>query len=65
MSFNSTHGAPFTPLGEEIVAIPTPVDWLLRQTGKVKELAGVADVWFGVKEFIHFKLMERWSSGWV
>lgn len=47
------------------MAIPTPVDWLLRQAGKVKELAGVADVWFGVKEFIHFKLMEMWSSGWV
>lgn len=47
------------------MAIPTPVDWLLRQTGKVKELAGVADVWFGVKEFIYFKLMDMWSSGWV
>lgn len=65
MSFNRTHGAPFTPLGEETVAIPTPVDWLLRQTGKVKGLAGVADVWFAVKEFIYFKVMEMWSSGWV
>lgn len=65
MSFNSTNGAPFSALGEEIIAIPIPVDWLRRQTGKVKELAGVADVWFGVKEFIQFKLMEMWGSGWV
>lgn len=56
---------PFTPLGEKIVAIPTPVAWLLRQTGKGKELAGVAVVGFGVKEFIQFKLMEMWGSGWV
>lgn len=42
-----------------------PCDWLLRQTGKGKELAGVADVGFGVKEFIQFKLMEMWGSGWV